>query len=547
MMFPMGFSAADGQVRFAPIPGEPGYAHFLAPDMPQLGSRLPIDEAETHRINHDRETCLLEKMGDMPRVRDLGRKQCRRYECHKTARFRCSACWTWYCSKACQRRNWRSHVFTCTTPSRPNDADYLRLIMARVKVDMVSEDLARIHDAFLELFADDHICRTFGFSKTVSRSETALLVCLYDTIITTCRKSVHIIQKALEAGRLGDMLLQYCQHLIDKAGGQSECDCITWYLDQGADQLFLEPAVDGDPYSIRVTGFTKALELLHVPLPTGGSEGPKFNLAQLDVLYLFAVIHPSVWQLPGIYSSAWINFGFCYCKSYSQRKELANRYLDLACSAATFDEIVSAYKTHTMADLMRSHGINTSSLEGQGIMPRTPSACQFAVYRLMTGVEHALSGRYCECFKMREGRRCHQYFETHLDSEADTGYGFHLSSSWERWQLLNFYKHVFGLPGFDPQTMASAKESGEKGGLEKYLDTLVPDTRGKLFDRRRAENLTFPRLGGRLEGYTVAGERIPHFHSHCQCKRHDVVGPPGIRHRPLNHAVECLDFSCHFS
>ncbi len=93
-MFPIGFSASDGQVRFAPIPGEPGYAHFLAPDMPQLGSRLPIDEAERHRINHDRETCLLEKMGDMPPVQDLGRKLCRRYECYKTARFRCSACWT---------------------------------------------------------------------------------------------------------------------------------------------------------------------------------------------------------------------------------------------------------------------------------------------------------------------------------------------------------------------------------------------------------------------------------------------------------------------
>ncbi|KAB5566696.1 hypothetical protein GE09DRAFT_744219 [Coniochaeta sp. 2T2.1] len=182
------------------------------------------------------------RMDQMPTVRDLGQKLCRRSGCRNKARLRCSACWTWYCSNICQRRNWRSHVFTCTTPNRPNNADYLRLIVRRVKKGMESGSLEHVHDSLLKIFADDHICRIFGFSKTASWKEAVLLVCLYDTIISTCRKPIGAIQKALEVGSLGHFLKTYCQQRVEQAGGQSECDCITWYLTSRAEELFLEPS-----------------------------------------------------------------------------------------------------------------------------------------------------------------------------------------------------------------------------------------------------------------------------------------------------------------
>ena len=119
-------------------------------------------------------------------------------------------------------------------------------------------------------------------------------------------------------------------------------------------------------------------------------------------------------------------------------------------------------------------------------------------------------------------------FETHLDAESEVSYGFHLSSPWERWQLLNFYKHLFTLPGFDPRAMGVAKEIGHRDSLEKYLDTLIPNVRKQLFDRQRAEYIGFPNLGGKLAAETVGGERIFHFHITCNCKVHDVLGPPGI-------------------
>ena len=42
-------------------------------------------------------------------------------------------------------------------------------------------------------------------------------------------------------------------------------------------------------------------------------------------------------------------------------------------------------------------------------------------------------------------------------------------------------------------------------GLERYLDTTVPDMMGKVWDRRRAR-LNFPYLDGRLAVHTEAGE-----------------------------------------
>ncbi|KAE8385760.1 hypothetical protein ETB97_009984 [Aspergillus alliaceus] len=78
---------------------------------------------------------------------------------------------------------------------------------------------------------------------------------------------------------------------------------------------------------------------------------------------------------------------------------------------------------------------------------------------------------------MRQARPCYWYYETHVDLECDVGSGFHQTDSWESWQLLNFYQHLFKAPGFDSGAMAAAKESHERGALERHIDTSVPDMR----------------------------------------------------------------------
>ncbi|KAB8219542.1 hypothetical protein BDV33DRAFT_191835 [Aspergillus novoparasiticus] len=257
-------------------------------------------------------------------------------------------------------------------------------------------------------------------------------------------------------------------------------------------------------------------------------DGCRLNTAQAEVFKLFVTIWGSICQIPDTNSSTWINFGFCYCSSFQQRQELSRKYQLLAAPNATFDDIVSAYETSTMAELMTKHGIDLLDLSQRVRLQRT-SGMLYSVFRLMIGVSHALSGRFCSCFRMRPDRPCHGYFETHFDSECDVAYGSHLTNSWERWQLLNFYRHLFNLSEFDPRAMAAAKESPEHGALERYIDTLIPDMRRRIFDIDRVGSFLFPKLNARCSVTIRGAEESSHLP--CHCRVHDALGPPGLCYR----------------
>ncbi|OGM49447.1 hypothetical protein ABOM_001703 [Aspergillus bombycis] len=494
LMVPGAFSAADRQVQFSPVAGKPGYASFLAPSMPHVSSHLPIDQAEIYKINHDRKQCSLELIDQMPPSAILNEKLCR--YCRKPAGVRCSACWTRYCSHTCQRRDWGRHVFICRIPKRPNDIDFFRLIVRHVKRAMTGDNQQTLQDSLLDLFADDYICCRFGFNNCSSMYEALYLVCLYDAVLVACCSPVRLLNEFQEAGRLGEVLELFCHLCIQQNPGQPQCDCITWYLERLRREPFPIPNTEGGGYRIWETAFVNAIDLLD--LHDSYKDEWRLNAAQVDVFQLFVAIQPSIWQVPDINSSTWIKFGFCYCKSFRQCQELSVKYLLLGASSANFDDIVSAYETSTMAELMAEHGIDLSNLAQNGIRLERPSGTMYSVFRLMIGVSHALSGRFCRCFRMQQDRACHHFYETHLDTECEVGFGFDLTNSWERWQLLNFYRYLFKLPGFDARAMAAAKDSHERGALERYIGTLVPDMRRKIFDMDRAGSVLFPDLGGRI-------------------------------------------------
>lgn len=76
--------------------------------------------------------------------------------------------------------------------------------------------------------------------------------------------------------------------------------------------------------------------------------------------------------------------------------------------------------------------------------------------------------------------------------------------------------------------MGEAKESGQRGSLEKYLDSLIPGTRRKLFNINRAKYIGFPNLDGRLSIRTADSKSIDYFYLLRNCKVHDVIAPLGI-------------------
>ncbi|KAK8059872.1 hypothetical protein PG996_009802 [Apiospora saccharicola] len=521
------FTASEHQVDFITKPAVPGYATFMGGSVKGEMKSVPIEEAVMSKTNHERDTYRLEKVDEMPPTMHLGQARSRR--CHGAANYRCSACWTFYCSKACQRQNWKLHVFVCRVPARPNDVDYLRFVIRKTAGGFASEELEQIRNSIKYVLADDQLCRTFGFNKCGDLLEVVNLVCLYSTILSRVVQPARELQLDLQTGNLSHFLKRFCQLERDVAQitDTDECPCVTWFLNRQVAESFAIPNSDRGPYEIWGNAVVDAIDSLG--LMSRYETGATFNQPQKDVFNLYITLKSSVLTAPDIHSSSWIKFGFCLCRKNSQRTELAWKYLALASSGATFDDIVFAYETSRLSDLMRTHNVDISGLEKEGIRLHKPPPCEYRVYRLMIGVEHALSGHFCNCFRFRKGRDFHAYYETHLDSESDTTFGVHLTSSWERWQLLNFYKYLFQLPGFDPRRMAEASEDEDLDGLEKYLNSLVPDMRMKLFDRTRT-SFMFPRLKDRLKFSTPEGQSIPHFHLPCTCKEHDVMGPPGASH-----------------
>jgi hypothetical protein len=328
----------------------------------------------------------------------------------------------------------------------------------------------------------------------------------------------------LHTENLGAFLVRISQVNVDLAiASNVPCHpCFPWYLSRHEiAPLSLSGAAEGR-YEISALALGNALQSLG--LTEKIRSGDSLNHSEYEVLKLFSTLQHDACRQPGSDTSLWINFGFCYCKSFKQREQLGRMYLALVASGAAFDAIVSAYETSTLKDLMVAHGIDVSSLDKQDIKLPKPRGSEYAVFRLMVAVEHALSDRYCSCFRVSQGRKCHWYFETHLDIECDGAYGFHLTNSWERWQLLNFYKYLFSLSAFDAVKMAKATTSGE---LEPYLETLVPNMRKKIMDLDRASTPMYPILKNRTRSQTSEGESVSH-HVDCDCRVHDMVGPPGL-------------------
>ncbi|KAI0476856.1 hypothetical protein F4859DRAFT_521444 [Xylaria cf. heliscus] len=486
MIMPLSFSATEYTVEFYPLKESPGYAMVIGGTR-DIGSskpiEMPIEEAEIIKVNHDRKS-------------------------------------------SCQKRDWITHVFVCRVAKRPNDVDFLNFVIRKANREMQSEDIERHYNGRLYILADNHICSTFGFKNCEDDLELTNLVCLYRTILSRVRPAIKTLQRELELGVLGEFLEKFCriERQVAEITGKDECPCVTWFLARrSSEEAFPIPNIKEEQYEIWITAVSHAMQFLQ--LTERFQNESDLNESQLDVFDLYVAIQPWAQRLPDIHSSLWMKFGFCHCRTFDQRKQLARKYWELL-EFASFDDIVSAYETLNLVDLLRSHGIDVP-LGMQEVRPDEPLPCEYSVYGLMIGVEHALSGRFCNCFKFKEGRRCHTYFETHLDAEADMNFGFHLTNDWERWQLLNFYKHLFTLEAFDPRKMAEAKEDPDIKQLERYLDTLVPDMRKKLRNRYRC-NLLFPRFGGRLEWMTRDGERISNGSFGCSCKIHDVLGPPGL-------------------
>lgn len=379
---------------------------------------------------------------------------------------------------------------------------------------MTREDAAS-SQLVVDLFSDDHLCRTFGFVHCLSFDDLQNLLCLYSHFLRMFKSAIGPLMR--DEGSLGKFMEVWATLVNHEADKHSfgNCFCIQWFLQQRTTGFEIP---DWDcQYTYQGIGLRKAEH--NFSIPPADDDPEALSPGEGALMSLYSQLFRPFNNVPDVYSAEWANFGFCYCTNWDQRKRLANAYLELAQSGVSLDEIAQAWPRASLLKLMESKGIKVSYLKAHGIIPQRPNKDDFSIYRLIAEVSHTVSGRFCFCFRPKKHCWNHLENETHLSRESDADYGFHGTNPWERWQLLVFYNHVFRHPSFNAQKMQEAKRDQDVKALEQYLDSLVPNYSMKIGNMYLADAM-FPKIRGRLE--------FPNGRPHCFCILHSTVISEGL-------------------
>ncbi|KAL7623198.1 hypothetical protein AAE478_006879 [Parahypoxylon ruwenzoriense] len=479
----------------------PGRAFVIDPEGLKKGKEMSVGDAELYHTDYLRSKFGLEKLDEMPLVFIPKAKVCR--HCGGPSLYRCSQCRMRYCSQSCQARDWGKHSFVCSVKGRPNDIDRLRILVKRRFTD--ENEASKIIE---DIFADDEICQTFGFNQCLGYDEISILLCIY-RIMTAAFKN-KFLQHQVDNENLGLLMEQFAEsQLAEGSSITKKCSCFLQFLRIRRNQ---HRSFDIPSYGSPVYWDAALVALAETFVSFGSPDGSIPSDEDKSVAVFYSILLRPFNNIPSVYTGDWISFGFCYCKNLEQAKRLREAYISLAVSGCDLSEITSAWESNSLYQLMVHRGVDVQKLAADGVHFHRPDIDEIGIYRLIAEVRHAVSGRFCACW--RQGCPNHSEYETRLSKESEGDYGFHGVNTWERWQLFNFYARIFEHPDFDAQMMHNARRNNDPEALEKYLDSLIPDF-GRQIRNNHLTDFMFPKLKARV--------RFPNGRPPCYCIVHDVI------------------------
>ncbi|KAF2753834.1 hypothetical protein EJ05DRAFT_514760 [Pseudovirgaria hyperparasitica] len=516
-------------ISYMPIHGKPGFAYVMGG--PHRNNKMmAIEEAELLKTNSIRAKLGLEKLGfSESRTPSPLFRTCRL--CQKQSSFRCSRCRAPYCSLQCQRRHWRLHVFHCSVKDRPNPFDHLWLLV-RLWPSVAQESSSRTK-LIEALFADDDLCRTFGFVNCESTEDIVNLLCIYGRLIRATKSQR--LQYFLGPGMLEKNISNFVEIESTSSNNTKACRCVQWYIERHREGFNIPD------YESKYQGWWHGVEITHFMFQIDDERLSTLSDTESQLTQLYYILfRDHGYRITPHQGSLWMKFGFCFCKSEEQNETLAEAYMQLVVREVSLKDITKAYDNDKLLDLMSVNGFDISKLVQSRVQPRAPSFEESGVYHLMIEVSHALSGGFCRCFQPL--CRNHSRYETILSRESEVVYGFLGTSAWERWQLLNFYAYVFKQPDFDARAMQAATrrrdqpahldaltssadpdtvhKARQTGGLSAYLRTIVPDFERKIGNPLFAGAL-FPKLGSCVS--YPEGRGVPD-----NCMDHELIISEGL-------------------
>ena len=178
-----------------------------------------------------------------------------------------------YCSLSCQKKDWRRHICICRIKSRPNDVDFLKIMIRRW---FSANDELRQASTLTSLFSDDNLCKTFGFNNCADIKEVGSLLCFYRHMIL----------------RLGTKGVQLGVDGVHDADNFSNCSCIAWYLHRRSTGFcFHMPNWNGN-YLYQVLSLRKAEKVLS--LESRDDEVYPLSITEKRILALYSMLFRTI-------------------------------------------------------------------------------------------------------------------------------------------------------------------------------------------------------------------------------------------------------------
>ena len=194
--------------------------------------------------------------------------------------------------------------------------------------------------------------------------------------------------------------------------------------------------------------------------------------------------------MPDRSHSAWIDFGFCYCRDDEWKIRRRFVYFKSATSAS-LEEMAAFWKSQKQLNgLFKQKRTDITDFKRKSIVLGRPKKTDPRVYRLVLEIDHIHRGRICAC-----EHTFNPYPKSCLSFETIRDYGFDGSNSREWWQMVLLYQELFDAPKFDTHEVLVARRSADLKSLQKDIEKMV-DVK-KYWNIYKTDHL-FPNLRSRL-------------------------------------------------
>ncbi|KAG6854474.1 hypothetical protein C0991_006553 [Blastosporella zonata] len=234
----------------------------------------------------------------------------------------------------CQREQWPIHIFECKT-NQPIKTSYYLARAARENT--LPDDIQTFKD--------------YGFWRAISVAERLRLLDMYHDLFVTIKVNPKDVNSWLVKGALAKEI----KAAYESVPAQARGDSYSWFL---ANQHIFK-----GPVSFPVVDMNHAEDILIRSWRfTGGSKKDSME----DIQKKLAQMSPSRRSCHGLYTSllmrpmshppptldAWVEFGFCTCRTELSEGQLGGMYHQLIEYECTFQEFVAAYESGQLMKLI---------------------------------------------------------------------------------------------------------------------------------------------------------------------------------------------------